>query len=68
MLLFERLNIGVNGARVDLGYQQVHLPAVRIDLNSLTNHDDHQDVRIVPVGGTPAIIRCAPELPVAPSS
>jgi hypothetical protein len=67
MLLFEKLNISVNGARVDLGYQQVHLPAVRIDLNSLTNHDDHQDVRIVPVGGTPAIIRFAPELPVAPS-
>jgi plasmid stability protein len=34
MLLFEKLSISVNGARVDLGYQQVHLPAVRIDLSS----------------------------------
>jgi hypothetical protein len=49
MLLFEELSISVNGVRVDLGYQQVHLPAVRIDLTSLANHDDHQDVRIVPV-------------------
>jgi hypothetical protein len=67
MLLIEELSISVNGVRVDLGYQQVHLPAVRVDLTSLTNHHDHQDVRIVPVGGTPAIIRFAAERPAAPS-
>jgi len=67
MLLFEKLSISVNGVRIDLGFQQVHLPAVRIDLDSLTDHDDHQDVHIIPVGDTPAIIRFAPELPASPS-
>jgi len=35
----------------------VYLPAARAEPGSLTRHDDHHDIRIVPVGGTQAVIK-----------
>ena len=56
-LLYREMKLVVGGAEASLGYEQVHLPAARVDPASVTRHDDHDDVRIVPVGESPAVVR-----------
>jgi len=62
-LLYQELSISVGATVVSIGYQRVHLPAARAEEGSLTRHDDHHDIRIVPAGGVPAIIRYSPAKP-----
>jgi hypothetical protein len=52
-----RLVPPIGEAEASLGYEQIHLPAARVDPGSATRHDDHDDVRIVPVGESPAVVR-----------
>lgn len=66
-LFFESLSVTLDGQSIPLGYQQVHLPAARADLESLSKHDDHKDVNLVPAGDAPAVIRYVPELLVPPT-
>jgi hypothetical protein len=66
ILLHQELSISIDGQQASLGYQQVHLPAARVDPGSETGHDDHQDIRIVPAGGACAVIRYAQNLPAGP--
>jgi hypothetical protein len=47
----------VGGAEASLGYEQIHLSAARVAPESVTRHDDHDDVRIAPVGESPAVVR-----------
>jgi hypothetical protein len=63
MLLYHELNISIGSIDVNLGYLQVHLPAARMDISSTTEHENHRDMRIVPVGGTEAVARYKPHLP-----
>ena len=56
-LVYRELKLVVGEAQASLGYEQIHLPAARVDPGSVTRHDDHDDIRIVPVGETPAVIR-----------
>ncbi len=56
-LLYQELSISAGTTEVSIGYQQVYLPAARAEPGSLTRHDDHHDIRIVPVGGTQAVIK-----------
>jgi len=56
-LVYRELKLVVGEAEASLGYEQVHLPAARVDPGSVTRHDDHDDIRIVPVGESPAVIR-----------
>lgn len=56
-LVYRELKLAVGQAQASLGYEQLYLPAARVDPGSVTRHDDHDDIRIVPVGGTPAVIR-----------
>ena len=55
-LVYRELKLAVGEAQASLGYEQIHLPAARVDPGSVTRHDDHDDIRIVPVGETPAVI------------
>lgn len=64
-LLYQELSISAGTAEVSIGYQQVYLPAARAEPSSLTRHDDHHDIRIVPVGGTQAVIRHCPAIPTS---
>ena len=64
-LLYQELRMSVGAIEVRLGYQQVYLPAARAEPGSLTRHDDHHDIRIVPVGGTQAVIRYSEAIPTA---
>jgi len=66
-LLYQQLTITLNGIQASVGYQQVHLPAARMEPGSLTLHGDHQDIRIVPGGGAGAVIRYAQNLPPRPA-
>ena len=63
VLMYQELSIGIDGQQASLGYQQVHLPAARVDRDSATGHDDHQGIRIVAAGGARATIRYAQNLP-----
>jgi hypothetical protein len=65
-LLYQELSISIDGQQASLGYQQVHLPAARVDPGSETRHGDHQDIRIVPAGGACAVFRYAQNLPARP--
>jgi hypothetical protein len=65
VLLYYELKVSIDGVDVGLGYEQVYLPSARMDIESLTGHDDHQDIRIIPVGGTAALIRHQPRIPIA---
>jgi hypothetical protein len=65
-LLYQQLIITLNGIHASVGYQQVYLPAARVEPGSLTRHGDHQDIRIVPGGGAGAVIRYAQNLPPWP--
>ena len=56
-LVYRELKLVVGGAEASLGYEQIHLPAARVDPGSVTRHDDHDDIKIVPVGESPAVIR-----------
>ncbi len=56
-LLYREMKLVVGEAEASLGYEQIHLPAARVDPGSATRHDDHDDVRIVPVGESPAVVR-----------
>lgn len=56
-LLYQELSISPDTTEVSIGYRQVYLPAARAEPGSLTHHDDHHDIRIVPAGGAQAIIR-----------
>lgn len=62
-LLYQELRMSVGAIEVRLGYQQVYLPAASAEPGSLTRHDDHHDIRIVPVGGTQAVIRYSEAIP-----
>ena len=64
-LLYQELSISAGTTEVSIGYQQVYLPAARAEPSSLTRHDDHHDIRIVPVGGTQAVIRHCPAIPTS---
>jgi hypothetical protein len=55
-LVYRELRLSVGEAQASLGYEQIHLPAARVDPGSVTRHGDHDDIRIVPVGETPAVI------------
>ena len=66
MLMYQELGISIDGQQASLGYQQIHLPAARVDRGSVTGHDDHQDIRIVAAGGAAAVIRYAQNLPAGP--
>lgn len=66
-LLYQQLTITLNGIQASAGYQQVYLPAARVEPGSLTPHGDHQDIRIVPGGGAGAVIRYAQNLPPRPA-
>ncbi len=56
-MVYRELRLAVGEAQASLGYEQIHLPAARVDPGSVTRHGDHDDIRIVPVGETPAVIR-----------
>ena len=56
-LVYRELTLAVGGVQASLGHEQIHLPAARVDPGSVTRHGDHDDIRIVPVGETPAVIR-----------
>ena len=56
-LVYRELRLAVGETQASLGYEQIHLPAARVDPGSVTRHGDHDDIRIVPVGETPAVIR-----------
>jgi hypothetical protein len=56
-LVYRELKLTVGEAKASLGDKQVHLSAARVDPGSVTRHDDHDDIRIVPVGETSAVIR-----------
>jgi hypothetical protein len=62
-LLYQQLTITLNGIQASIGYQQVYLPAARVEPGSLTRHGDHQDIRIVPGRGAGAVIRYAQNPP-----
>jgi hypothetical protein len=64
-LLYQELSISPGSAEVSIGYRQVYLPAARAEPGSLTRHDDHHDIRIVPAGGAQAIIRYSPTGPAS---
>lgn len=55
--VYRELTLAVGEAQASLGYEQIHLPAARVDPASATRDDDHNNVRIVPVGETPVVIR-----------
>ena len=55
-LVYRELRLSIGEAQASLGYEQIHLPAARVDPGSVTRHGDHDDIRIVPVGETPAVI------------
>ena len=63
VLMYQELSIEIDGQQASLGYQQVYLPAARVDRDSSPGHDGHQGIRIVPGGGARAIIRYAQNLP-----
>jgi hypothetical protein len=56
-LLHRELKLVVGEAEASLGYEHIYLPAARVDPGSVTRHDDHDDVRIVPVGESPAVVK-----------
>ena len=56
-LVYREMKLVVGEAEASLGYEQIHLPAARVDPGSVTRHDDHDDIRIVPVGESPAVVR-----------
>ena len=62
-LLYQELSLSVGTTMISLGYEQVHLPAACVEPDSLTRHDDYHDIRIIPVGGTQAVIRYSPGMP-----
>jgi hypothetical protein len=41
-LLYQQLTITLNGIQASVGYQQVYLPAARVEPGSLTRHGDHR--------------------------
>ena len=67
-LLHQELRMSVGTTDISLGYQQVYLPAARAEPGSLSRHDDHHDIRIVPVGGAQAVIRYSETIPAAGQS
>jgi hypothetical protein len=62
------LTVLLGDREIELGYSQVHLPAARFDTSSLISHDDHQDVRMLPLSDAPAVIRYAGAAPVESTS
>jgi len=56
-LIYRELKVAIGDTQASLGYEQVHLPAARAETDSLSRHDDHDDIRIVPAGATRAVIR-----------
>ena len=64
--MYQELSISIDGQQASLGYQQTYLPAARIDRGSVTDNDDHRDIRIVAAGGAAAVIRYAQNLPAVP--
>lgn len=55
-LVYRELTIAVGEVQASLGHEQIHLPAARVDPGSVTRNGDHDDIRIVPVGETPAVV------------
>jgi hypothetical protein len=64
MLLYSELKLSVGAVEISLGYEQAHLPAARMDIDSVIEHEGHQDVRIVPVGDIEAVVRYQPRIPI----
>lgn len=59
-LLYQELKVFVGDTEAVIGYEQIHMPAARAKQGSTIRHGDHDDIRIVPAGGTPAVIRYQP--------
>lgn len=56
LTMYRGMKLAVGGAEASLGYEQVNLSATRVDPGSVTRHVDHDDVGIVPVGESPAVV------------